>query len=264
MNVKMLSVVACGLGAWMALAGNASAQSERLIDSALAAEILSGQLSTQAGGLLAGNTQLQGVYANRLLEQELVQEAARRGLPERFDVQEAMRKLRWQLLIRALREDVVRGIPIPKETEIKQAFEKEKTRWHFPEGYRLDVYSVPTTNTAAVGQLNLAVTAKKVDEKAMQTIGARKVGDSTSGVWIVKENMPPAVWEALPTMATNDLRVFKLDAETVLVKKVEYRKDRDMTYDEAKESVKMYILGGRADAAWETYLKRKLSDLGIQ
>lgn len=264
MDRKALGVVVAGVCAWGMLVVGARAQSERLIDRPLAGEIMMQQLVTKAGDLLTGNEELKAAYVGRLLDQELVQEANRRGLTDRFDVQDSLRRARWTILINALKDDVIRSLPIPKEAEIKQAYEKEKSRWKLPEAFRVDVYTVPASNVVAVGQLNLMAATKKIDEAVIKSTNARQVASAVSGNWVSKENVPPVVWEALPGMAVGDLRVFKLDEEAVLVKKVEYRKERELSFEEAREAVKMSILSVKADAAWEAYLKKKLADLGIQ
>ncbi len=245
-------LLACG--AWV----TATAQ-ERPVEGGMVAPAP----GTAAVDLQAGPVELQNAYAEQTLIQELVQESARRGLPERVDVQDALRQARWQVLVQALKEDVVRNIPAPKEDELRRTYDQQKELFRQNEAYKVDAYAVPASTPGATVRLGAMVAARRLDDKALAELRARSMARST-GPWIGANGFHPDIWSALSSMKDGDVRLFPLGEDLVLVRRVEYRAERNQTFEEARDRVKAYLMKTKADAAWGVFVKRKIAELGLQ
>ena len=92
---------------------------QRFLDQAVASELVRGAVAGQTVNALAASPDLQRNYVISVVEQELAQEASRRGLAERLDVQRALMQARYQILLQALQQDVVRHVAQPTDAEIQ-------------------------------------------------------------------------------------------------------------------------------------------------
>ena len=92
-------------------------------DEGLAVEILRGETLQAAWQLAQTNPEVANRYVQSSVEQSLAMEAARMGLHERADVQDAMQRARRQILVQAMREEHIRGIPAPADADVKAHFD---------------------------------------------------------------------------------------------------------------------------------------------
>lgn len=242
----------------------AAQQTEDLVNAALNKDVLTLRLPEVPATAVAPITQAGEGKDDREFEQELVQEAARRGITERIDILERLRRSRWQILVGGLREDVVRMVPAPREDEIRRSFEQEKARWRLPEAYRVDAYVTVATNYEAVSRMKAMVAARQLNVKALEEVQAQRIASSAKESWLARDNFHPDIWAILPGMSIDELRMLKVDQEVVIVRKAAVRAERAMTLDEAREPIKMYLQSGKADAAWNAFLKRKMSEMGMK
>ncbi len=260
MHKWMMWAMGVALAAGMAQA----AGSERMIDQQLAAEILRGAVAPQAPGTLLQSQEMQQVYAGSLLQQELVQEAARRGLAERLDVSRALQQARWQLLIQALREDIGRSVSIPTEDEIKKQHAANKGKYQFEDSYKLDIWTVSPQVTNATERVRAMLAGGKIVESELAALSARQLIATSSPLWVAESSVDANIWKDLPAMKVGDLKSYLVKGEIWIIRRGEFRAKREMTYDEAKEQIKQELINDRANQAWEQFQKAKAKDLGLQ
>lgn len=235
-----------------------------VVDQAVAAELLRGAVANQSINVLAQSPDLQRTYVIGVIEQELVQEAARRGLQERLDVQRALMQARYQILIQALQQDVMRKVPQPSDAEIQAAYRKDRDRWVFPEAYRLVIFSVENTNTNAVAALRAAAGTSALNADRLTAAGARPLLPSgTEEVWVTERDIVPEVWKALSALKDGESRVFGVQDNVWLVQRVTYRRSGPMTFEQARDAIRTELYQARQRQEWETFLDTRRRALGL-
>ena len=239
----------------------ASAQQVTL-DPAVASEVLRGTVALQAAGALRDNQQLLLDYQSVAMEQELAQEAVKRGLAERMDVQQELQKTRRQTLVRAMHDDIARSVTPPPEEDVKQAFQKDPQRWTLPAGYQLDVFYVDPANSNALAQAR-ALTGKAVSDDALKSLNARALVLQSSGRWMSSNDLASAIWTNLPAMKQGDGRLFETESGPLLIRRGAYREQRVPLFDEARAEVHALLLRQKQEEAWQKYLVQKKKDIGF-
>lgn len=257
---KLLSVWGVAMSAVL---GAAAQQGPHVLDQAVASELLRGAVAGQTVNALAASPDLQRNYLASVIEQELAQEAARRGLPERLDVQRALMQARYQILLQALQQDVVRHAAQPSDAEIQALFKKEKDRWVMPEAYKLDIFAADVANTNAVGALKSAAGTAAPDTASLLATGARQLVSSAGAVWVAEKDIVPEVWKALALLKTNESRTFGVQSAVWLVRRVDYRKAGPMTFEQARDPIRTELLQKNQRAEWEEFLATRRKALGL-
>ncbi len=251
------AVAGCAaVGAW-------AQQGPHVLDQAVASELLRGAVAGQTVNALAQSPDLQRNYVISVIEQELAQEAARRGIAERLDVQRAIMQARYQILLQALQQDVVRHAAQPADADVQAAFKKEKDRWILPEGFKLDIFACESTNTAAVTALKAAAGTVAPDAAALQTAGARQLVSGAGDVWVTEKDIVPEVWKALASQKNGESRTFGVQNTVWLVRRSDYRKAGPMTFEQARERVRAELLQASQRAEWEAFLEKRRKSLGL-
>lgn len=234
-----------------------------VVDQAVASELLRGAVAGQSVNVLAQSPDLQRNYVLGVIEQELVQEAARRGLPERLDVQRALMQSRYQILIQALQQDVMRRVAGPSDAEIQAAFRKNKERWVLPEAFKLDILAADSSNTNVVGALRAAATAPTLDVPALLAAGARQLVSADGEIWIAEQDIVPEVWKTLPSLRDSESRIFGIQNSVWLVRRGAYRKGGPMTFEQARERIRAELLQARQREAWDAFVEARRKSLGL-
>jgi hypothetical protein len=242
----------------------AVAQAQTLtLDQGVASELLRGALAPQAQGLLQGSPDLQRVYVEGVLEQSLAQEAARRGLDERHDVQRALMQARYQILLQALRDDVSRGVPQPKDSELEAAYKKDREKIAAPEALKLDVFAVDGAATDAAAALQMMVAAQKIDAEKLKALGARQLADAASGRWLAEPDLLPELWRGGREMRQGGLELFRAQGAYWLVRRVDYRMRTPLSFEQAREALRQTVLAQKQQEAWNQFLADRRKALGL-
>lgn len=245
-----------------AVALSAAAQTH-LLDEAVASELLRGVTGQTALGALQANPDLLRQYSAGVLEQELSQEAARRGLAERLDVQRAIMMARHQILIQALQGDVARTQPPPTEAEIKRQFERTRAEHKLPEAVKADLYVLDGTSTNALDVARAAVAAQLIEPAQLQKTRFQRLAEAAQ-VWVARDVFPEEVWTEVRQMKKDQVRFFRVPGGNyMLLRYEEYRAERPATLEEATDGIRNQILNERQQKAWQDYLEKTRKKLGF-
>ncbi len=256
-------IAVAATAAWAQQPGGTT-QLLHVVDQAVAAELLRGAVANQSISVLAQSPDLQRNYVVGVIEQELVQEAARRGLTERLDVQRALMQARYQILIQALQQDVMRKVPQPTDADIQAAYRKDKDRWVLPEAYRLVIFAAENTNTNAVAALRAAAGTTPPDANRLTAAGARPLLPPAAGeVWVTERDIVPEVWKALAALKDGESRVFGVQDSVWLVQRIAYRKSGPMTFEQARDAVRAELYQACQRQEWEAFLDARRRALGL-
>ncbi len=259
--MNRIGIVTVMAGAF-AVAASAQ-QTGHFLDQAVATELLRGAVAGQAVNALAQSADMQRSYVTGVIEQELAQEAARRGLTERVDVQQAMTRARHQILLQALQQDIGRQAVQPTDAEIQASFKKEKDRWVMPEAFKLDIFAADSSNATAVAALKTAAGMAAPDAAALKTAGARQLASGAGEAWVTEREIVPEVWKALPSLRVGEGRTFGVQSAVWLVRRVDARKAGPMTFEQAREQVRGALLQANQRAEWEAFVEKRRKALGL-
>ncbi len=247
-----VAVIAAALAMW-----SASVRAEtNAIDFWAATEVVMGQMGPATLEQLGQSPELMQQYKDVLLQQHLAQEAARRGLTERLDVQRALSVARRNVLVTALRDELIRQIPPPTEAEIKTVYQKGRERWLLPEAYRLDVFSfVSNDNTARDAAMKLAHGRPVADADLAQLVNVQTQMLMRTGVWLTTNNIPnQSIWKGLALMKENEVRLFPDGPGTLVVRRGPRREQKLLTIQEATPLIRSELMRERAERVWSNYL----------
>lgn len=251
---------------WMMVAMgvvSVAAAQQHVLDQAVASELLRGATSQMALGALQSNPDLARQYSAGVLEQELVQEAARRGLAERLDVQRAIMMARYQILIQALQGDIARTQPQPTEAEIKRQFEKNRAEYKLPEAVKTDLFVLDGTSTNALDVARAAVAAQTIDPAQLQKTRFQRIAEAAQ-VWVARDVFPEEVWTEVRAMKKDQVRFFRVPGGNYMLLKYEdYRAERPATLEEATDGIRNQLLNERQQKAWQAYLDQTRKKLGF-
>lgn len=257
--MKRIAVGACAAVAAMTV----GVQAQHVLDQGVASELLRGAVANQTVGVLQSSPDFQRGYVTSVIEQDMVQEAARRGLGERIDVQRALMQARYQILIQALRDDISRNVSQPADADLQAAFKKDKDRWVLPEGYKLDIFAVSGLSTQGVDAVNAMVRAQQINVTNLVAAGARQLLSADGQQWVGEKDIVPEVWKTLPSLKVGEVRQFGIQNNVWLIKRGEYRQRTAMTFEQAREYIRSDLLGQRQQAAWEAFLQARRKALGL-
>ena len=232
------------------------------VDFWAATEVVMSQIGPSTMQQIQSSPALQQQYKNVLLEQHLAQEAVKRGLTERLDVQRALNVARRSVLVQALRDDLLRGVPAPTDADIAAAFPKGKEKWVLPEAYQLDVYRIAASDTPAhEAARRLANGGPVTDEALGKLVNAQAQVTRESGGWVSESQMIPAIWTALAEMKMDEVRLFPDGAQTLVIRRGDFRKARSLDLKEASPYVARDILRERSDRLWSNYIDQARSKI---
>lgn len=195
------------------------------------------------------------------LEEEIACEAARRGLLERDDVQESLKKARRQVLTQALKKDFGRSLPPLTEKELNDAYQRLRNHWMIPESYLIDAVEIskldPKTQAVARG----LVTGKPVSDKAIDFLMKHALVNQKRGQWVTRQNLAPEIWQALAKMKMNEVRVIKTQGGEFLIRKGLHRQQGALPLEQVRNQLAVIIKQQKMEKAWNDYLmelQRKL------
>ncbi len=260
--MRMKTGVQMMFGVWALSAAAILAQTTS-VDPAIAMELLRVASESAAVGAVRSNPDLARMYSSSLLEQELAQEAARRGLAERLDVQRAMLNARRQILIQALRADISRGAAAPTDAEVKRRFEQNRPDLKLPEAVKADLYLVDGAAPNSLETVRAAQAAQQIDPARLQKTRFRLVADAAQA-WAARNVFPEDVWNEVRKMKKDQVRFFSLpDGNYLLVRFEDYRAERPAALEEVAEDLRNQILREHEQKLWDDYLAAQRKKLGI-
>jgi hypothetical protein len=233
-----------------------------VLDFWAATEVVMGQMGPATLEQLRQSPELMQQYKDVQLQQHLAQEAARRGLTERLDVQRALHVARRNVLVTALREDLIRQIPPPTDSEVKNAYQKNRERWLVPAAYTMDVFSFGANDNVAREAAKKLETGRPVsDAELAALVNVQTQVLMRSGAWLTTNNMTEAIWKGLALMKEREVRLFPDGARTLVVRRGAFREPRLLTLQEAAPLIRNDILRERAERVWSNYLAEARSQI---
>lgn len=248
--------------AGVTMAALSAAAQSHMLDQTVATELLRGDTGQMAIGALQNSPDFARAYTVSVLEQELAQESARRGLPERLDVARALLQARYQVLIQALQADVARGQPPPTDADVKSFFEKNKKDMVLPEAVKADLFAVDGTDSNALEVVRSAVAAQKIDPVALRRARNRQVA-AAAQVWVGKDVFPEEVWKSVRQMVKNQIQFFRVQGNYWLIRYEDYRAPRPATLEEVSGEIRNKITQERVQKAWDAYVKATQKKIGL-
>jgi hemoglobin-like flavoprotein len=228
-----------------------------VIDHGVANEVARTSMRDTTGQAILANTNLMAQYQNLALEQELVQEAVRKGLTERLDVQQSLHAARRNILIQALRNNVVEETTPPEEDEWVSAYERFSDRLIQPEAMMLDVYTFPGSEMEDLAKARSVL--QKNPDKAESLLLEKGFMHFTAGIpeaWFNPSQVSTSVWPRLLEMKSGDVDSFPDGEGLLLVRKMGQREARPMTLDESRGILSELLLREQQDKLWNDYLEQ--------
>ena len=263
MGTKAVFRSILALAGVLVLAGLPAMAQEAQFDQAVAAEVMRGTVASQVAGAMQNNQQLLVDYQAVALEQGLAEEAAQRGLAERLEVQNRLQRARRQILIQALKEDLVAEAPAPTEEEMQKAYQAQPARWTLPPAFQLDAMEIDPLDDKTIQQARTLETGKAVSDEMLRSLKARALVTQASGNWVTAGQVAPVIWTNLPTMGTNEVRCFDTPAGRILVRRGAMRAPRQLSFEEVRPQVEGEARRAKEETFWNEYLAAKRKTLGF-
>jgi len=233
------------------------------LDQAVLTELVRGATSPMAVNALQSNPDFQRRYTTGVLEQELAQEASRRGLAERLDVQQALANARMQILIQALQADVSRKLPRPTDAEVEREFRANPETHRLVEAVKADLFVLDGTQPEALAMARQAVADQVILPDELQKVRFQQVALAEQGVWVARDVFPEEIWTALRQIPEGRVRFFRVEDNILLLKYFEHREARAATLDEVRDSIRQELGQRRFQEAWQVFLQDKSKGLGL-
>ena len=229
-------------------------------DEGLAVEILRGETLQAAWQLAQSNPEIASRYLRAAIEQRLVMEAARLGLEERADVQDALQRARRQVLVQALREHHNRGVTPPSEADTIPYFYTNAKDYKLAEAFRMVAVEWPTITPEHADRVAKMVKAGKGSTDALVAVNGKLASSGAEQEWLNERNVTPPVWAKLKTLKDGQQSLVQTNQSLIVFSRVEYRPERPAKYEEAKDSVRRSLYAQRKDKAWREYVEEKAEE----
>ena len=250
--------------ALMVLSAAAQESASRLrMDYGLAAEVLKLD-PAQAAAALDQNEQASATYQNAALQQHLAQEALRRGLTARYDVSRALHEAQQRVLILALRADVVRDVTRPGTNDLAQFYTNNVARWQYPDQYQADAVRMTNATPAVVEAVTKAMQETNWLQK-IPTIATNAVIMTTAsaGQWYGSNIVDQVIWQALGEMKDGAIKDVKVGDQTVIVRRVAFRKAGTLSFADVKDEVLPLWRSDREEKSWQDFVSKERNRIGI-
>lgn len=219
-------------------------------DEGLAVEILRGETLQAAWQLAQTNPEVANRYVQSSVEQSLAMEAARLGLHERADVQDAMQRARRQILVQAMREEHIRGIPAPADADVKAHFDANAKNFKLAEAYRITAVEWTGITAEHADRVSKLVAAGKASTNTLVAANGKLVASGGENEWLNQNNIIPPVWEKLKTIKDGQQTYVQTNQVMVVFTRVAHRDERPATFEEAKGSAAQSLWNERREQSW--------------
>jgi len=244
------------------LFGFAASAQNHVLDQAVATELIRGATGNLAIGALQNDPEFARLYTSSVLEQELAQEAARRGLAERLDVQRALSMSRFQILIQALQADIARQIVQPTEADVKAYFEKNRATMILKEAVKADVFLLDGTDTSAIEIARASVATQTISPEELQKTRFKQIALAEQ-VWVAREVFPEDVWKEIRLLPKGKVRFYKVEDNFLLLKYEDYRAERPATLEDVQDDIRNQLRNERQQAAWNAFVEKTGKSIGL-
>jgi hypothetical protein len=220
--------------------------------------------ATNAITQIERDDELRQSYEMLLVEQEITAEAIRRGLGERWEVRKVIEKVRRDALVRALRDEVNRGVAEPSDAEVRTGYERGKeTVFSQPPRYTLDAIQLDRRDAVMLQKARTLETGKPVLDSQVNEIQGKSIVTLTSQQWVTQDFVAPDIWKALPGMKEGEVRVFDVDMGVYLIRRGSFRDKEPAALAEIRETVKQMVWAEKRQAAWENVLIETRQRIGL-
>ena len=233
------------------------------LDLAVASELLRDATNPMAVNALQTNPDFLRRYTTGVLEQELAQEAARRGLTERLDVQQAMANARMRILIQALQQDVARKLPKATDAQIKQRFDANPENYRLLEAVQADLFLLDGSDPQAIQVARSSVAARDINPEELQSTRFQHIALAAQDTWVPKTSFPEEVWNGITELNEGQVRFYRVEDNILLVRFHAHREESAATLEDVHELIRQEINNERMQTAWNAFLDRKRADLGL-
>ena len=252
-----VAVVATCLMAWGAQAQLGP------IDFGVASEVVRGLTSERTAMEIQQSTNLLANYRDVALQQELAQEAVRRGLTERVDVQRTLEQYRRQVLVQALRQDVERRVTPPTEEQIAAVYKERSASLTLPPAYQMDAWMVTPADTQSLALAKSFAIGKPVADETIAVLTAPRLITADENAWVGMNQMSSNVWSGLMSMQLSEVKLFPDGSNTMVVRRGAFRAQRPLSLDEARPLLVQELNARQAAAQWQAHLEKTARDLGL-
>lgn len=235
----------------------------RTMDFGVASEVVRGLTTERTAFEIQQSTNLLANYREVALQQELAQEAVRRGLTERVDVQRTLEAYRRQVLVQALRQDFERRTPAPTDAEIETFYKERTNDLQMPAAYQMDAWLVVPSDTQSLVLAKSFASGKPVADETVTAIKAPRLISATQDIWLASGQMASNVWTGLMGMQLGQVQVFPDGSNTMVVRRGAFRAQRPLTLEEARPSLVAELQARKAARLWQEQLERLAKDLGL-
>ncbi len=177
-------------------------------------------------------------------------EAARLGLHERADVQDAMQRARRQILVQAMREEHIRGIPAPADADVKAHFDANAKNFKLAEAYRITAVEWTGITAEVADRVSKMVAAGKANTNTLVAANGKLVATGGENEWLNQNNIIPPVWEKLKTIKDGQQTYIQTNQVMVVFTRNGHRDERPATFEEAKGSAAQSLWNERRELSW--------------
>jgi hypothetical protein len=252
--------------AWLAgllvVAGAAQAQINNM-DFGVASEVVRNLMNERTAMEIQQSTNLLTNYREVALQQELAQEAVRRGLTERVDVQRTLEQYRRNVLVQALRQDVERRTKAPTEAEVAAIFKQQSTNLIMRPAYQMDAWLVVPSDTQSLAMAKSFAIKKPVADETVAKITAPRLVKADQDVWLTSGQMSSNVWHGLMGMQLGEVQLFPDTSNTMVVRRGAFRAERPLSIEEARPALTAELTARAAAATWQAHLEQLAKELGL-
>ena len=132
-------------------------------------------------------------YQNLMIEQEVSQEAVRRGFCERLDVSHQLLNVRRAILIKAMKDEIFRQIPNPQITELHVYYQDNLSRFTVPDTFKLSIFELDPSNNKLMSIASNMNNNNSIEiDKLVQT-GAKQLIKDTDNNWFTEKQMNKSI-----------------------------------------------------------------------
>jgi len=233
-----------------------NAHSQQILwDKAVISEIMRDYSIMRANDAMKNNQDLLLNYQQLLIEQEISQEAVRRGLAERIEVIHQLQAARRAILINAMKDDISRQVPMPDMTAMQLYYHKNINKYTLPEAFKLDVFELNDTNTELLRLAEKMISAKYLEKGLLIKTGAKSISKGDENKWFTEKEINKDVYNALKEMKDGEIRMFKLRPKNFVFHRIAYRNKTIIPFENVQSDILMEINKQKTEDAWEKYIQ---------
>lgn len=254
---------ACAVATLIVLAVSGARAQQGPFDFGVASEVVRSLTSERTAMEIQQSTNLLANYRDVAIQQDLAQEAVRRGLTERVDVQRTLEQYRRQVLVQALRQDVERRVTPPTDEQLAAAFKERAASLNMPPAYQMDAWMVAPADTQSLAMAKSLAGGKPVADETVALLKAPRLISADENAWVGMGQMSSNVWSGLMSMQLSEVKLFPDGSNTMVVRRGAFRAQRPLTLEEARPLLIQDLNARQAAAQWQAHIEKTARDLGL-